>query len=157
MPTVTASPASTASASAGPQWRTVLPRSAVDRHAFRTARRSQTVYHGPVVYAEDPDGRLENASSVLELALLRVFMKPAAHHRQREYRFAVRADGEPDRDRVDLKVSPALLDAMQRPPREPERGVVVPAGERWPIRGPWPPTLTSPRSPTSPASSTRRP
>ena len=29
---------------------------------------------------------------------------------------------------MDLEVSPALLDAMQRPPREPERGVVVPAG-----------------------------
>ena len=37
---------------------------------------------------------------------------------QREYRFAVWADGEPGRDRVDLKVSPALVDAMQRSPRE---------------------------------------
>ncbi|MCY4661157.1 MAG: hypothetical protein OXF93_15325 [Acidobacteria bacterium] len=112
----------------GPQGRTVLLRSAVDRHAFRTAHRGQTVYHGPVAYAEDPDGRLESASSVLELALLRVFLKPAAHRGQREYRFAVWAHGEPGRDRVDLEVSAALLDAMQRPPRETECGVVVPAG-----------------------------
>ena len=112
----------------GPQGRTVLLRSAVDRHAFRTAHRSQTVYHGPVVYADDPDRRLESASSVLELALLRVFVKPAAHRGQREYRFALWADGEPGRDRVDLEVSAALLDAMQRPPREPEGAVVVLAG-----------------------------
>lgn len=59
----------------GPQGRTVLLRSTVDRRAFRTAHRGQTVYHGPVVYAEDPDGRLESASSVLELALLQVFME----------------------------------------------------------------------------------
>ena len=112
----------------GPQGRTVLLRSAVDRHAFRTAHRSQTVYHGPVVYAEDPYRRLESTSSVLELALLRVFMKPAAHRGQREYRFAVWADEEPGRDRVDLKVSAALLDAMRRPRRGSERGVVAPAG-----------------------------
>ena len=112
----------------GPQGRTVLLRSAVDRHAFRAAHRSQTVYHGPVVYADDPDRRLESASSVLELALLRVFVKPAAHCGQREYRFAVWADGELGRDRVDLEVSAALLDAARRPPREPERAVVVPGG-----------------------------
>ena len=112
----------------GPQGRPTLLRSTVSRPAFRTAHRSQTVYHGPVVYADDPYRRLESASSVLELALLRVFMKPTTHRGQREYRFALWADAEPERDRVDLKVSPALLDAMQRPPPEPERGGVVPAG-----------------------------
>ena len=119
----------------GPQGRTVLLRGPVDRHAFRTAHRSQTVYHGPVVYAEDPDGRLESASSVHEHASLCAFVKPAAHRSQREYRLAVWTDGEPGRDRVDLEVSPALLDAMQSPPREPERGVVVPAGvgESWAV------------------------
>lgn len=111
----------------GPQGRTVLLRSAVGDQAFRTAHRVQTVYHGPVVYTDDPDRRLESASSVLELALLRVFMKPAANRGQREYLFAVWADGDPARDWVDLEVSAALLDAMQRPPQEPECGVVVPA------------------------------
>ena len=112
----------------GRQGRTVLLRSAVGGGVLRTAHRSQAVYHGPVVYADDPCRRQESASSVLELALLRVFMKPAAHRGQREYRFAVWTDGEPGRDRVDLTVSGALLDAMQRPPQEPEGGVVVPAG-----------------------------
>ena len=105
----------------------MLLHSAVGDRGLRTAHWSQTVYHGPVVYAEDPCRRLQSASSVLELAL-RVFMKPAEHRGQREYRFAVWADGEPGRDRVDLKVSAAMLDAMQRPPQEPERGVVLPAG-----------------------------
>ena len=45
----------------GPQGRTVLLRSSVGGRELRTAHRSQTVYHGPVVYAEDPDRRLESA------------------------------------------------------------------------------------------------
>ena len=120
----------------GPQGRTVLLRSAVGGRVLRTAHRSQTVYHGPVVYADDPYRRLESASSVLELALLRVFMKPTAHRGQREYRFALWADAQPGSDRADLKVSPALIDAMQRPAHEPERASFVPAsvGEPAPSR-----------------------
>ena len=38
----------------GPQGRTVLLRNTVDGEAFSTAHRSQTVYHGPVVYSDDP-------------------------------------------------------------------------------------------------------
>ena len=106
----------------GPQGRTLMLRSAVDGQVFRTAHRSQTVYHGAVVYADDPYRRLENASSVLEFALLLLFMESAAHRAQREYRFAVWAQEEPGRDRVDLKVSPALLDAMQNSLRIREVG-----------------------------------
>ena len=95
---------------------------------FRTAHRSQTVYHGAVVYADDPYRRLENASSVLEFALLLLFMESAAHRAQREYRFAVWAQEEPGRDRVDLKVSPALLDAMQNSPPAPAGGSRMSAG-----------------------------
>lgn len=73
----------------GPQGRTLMLRSAVDGQVFRTAHRSQTVYHGAVVYADDPYRRLENASSVLEFALLLLFMRSAAHRAQREYPFAV--------------------------------------------------------------------
>ena len=46
----------------GPQGRTVMLRSAVDGEVCRTAHRSQTVYHGPVVYADDPYRRLESAA-----------------------------------------------------------------------------------------------
>ena len=112
----------------GPQGRTLTLRSAVDGQVIRTAHRSQTVYHGAVVYVEDPYRRLESASSVLEFALLLLFMEPAAHRAQREYRFAVWAPDEPVRDRVDLQVSPALLDAMQNPPNAPAGGSFVPAG-----------------------------
>ena len=38
---------------AGPRGQTVLLRSTVDEQVFWTAYRSQTVYHGPVVYADD--------------------------------------------------------------------------------------------------------
>ena len=86
---------------------------------FRTAHWDQTVYHGSVIFAEDPDGRIESASSVLDLALLRVFMEPVVHRGQREYWFTVWTDGEPGRDRLDLEVLPTLLYAMQRPPRKP--------------------------------------
>ena len=112
----------------GPQGRTLMLRSAVDGQVFRTAHRSQTVYHGAVVYADDPYRRLENASSVLEFALLLLFMESAAHRAQREYRFAVWAQEEPGRDRVDLQVSPALLDAVQNPPNVPAGGSFVSAG-----------------------------
>ena len=106
----------------GPQGRTMLLRSTAGGQVFRTAHRSQTLYHGPVVYADDPYRRLESASSALEFALLRIFMKPAAHRGQREYRFAAWTHGESGPDRVDLEVSPALLDAMQRRPIESEGG-----------------------------------
>ena len=110
----------------GPQGPRVLLRSAVGDRVLRTAHGSQMVYHGPVVYADNPYRRLESASSALEVALLHVFMKRPAHRGQREYRFAVWAHGESGPDRVDLEVSPALLDAMQRRLREPERGIGAP-------------------------------
>ena len=99
----------------------------MDGETFSTAHRSQTVYRGPVVYSDDPYPRLERASSDLELLLLLVFLKSAAHRGQREYRFAVWLEEEPAEDRVDLAVSPALLDAMQRPPQESAGSGFVPA------------------------------
>ena len=38
---------------AGPRGRTILLRNTVDGEEFSMAHRSQTVYHGPVVYSED--------------------------------------------------------------------------------------------------------
>ena len=73
----------------GPRGRIVLLRRTVDGEMFSTAHRSQTVYRGPVVYADDLYRRLERASSDLELLLLFVFPKDAAHRAQREYRFVM--------------------------------------------------------------------
>ncbi len=112
----------------GPRGRIVLLRNAVEGRTFCTAHKSQTVYHGPVVYADDPARRLEGASSELELSLLLVFLKDAAHRGRREYRFAVWAEDEPAEDALDLDVSPALLDAMRKPRPEPEGGGFVRPG-----------------------------
>ena len=57
-----------------------------------------------------------------------MFLKPAAYRAQREYRFVVWAEEEPEEDRVDLRISPALLDAMQRPREEPAASGFVSAG-----------------------------
>ncbi len=112
----------------GPQGRTLMLRSAVNGQVFRTAHRSQTVYHGAVVYSDDPYRWLDGASSVLEFDLLLLFLESAAHRARREYRFAVWAQDDSGRDRVDLQVSPALLDAMQNPPRAAAGGIAMSAG-----------------------------
>ena len=113
---------------AGPRGRTVLLRNTVDGRAFCTAHRSQTIYHGPVIYPDDAYRRLERASSDLELLLLLVFMKHPAQRGQREYRFAVWTEAEPAEDWVDLRVSLALLEAMRTERPEPEGRGFVSAG-----------------------------
>ena len=64
---------------AGPRGRIVVLRNAVEGRTFSTAHKSQTVYHGSVAY--------------LEFALLLVFLEETARRAQREYRFAVWAEG----------------------------------------------------------------
>ena len=87
--------AAMAAEQAGARGQTVVLRSTMNEQAFWTVHRSQTVYHGPVVYVDDPVGRLEPASSNVELLLLVVFLKHAAHRAQREYQFVVWAEEEP--------------------------------------------------------------
>ncbi len=113
---------------AGPRGRIVVLRSAVEGRTSSAAHKSQTVYHGPVVYLDDPVRRLEGASSELELSLLLVFLKDAARRAEREYRFAVWAEDEPAEDVLDLAVSPALVDAMRKPRPQPEGSGFVRAG-----------------------------
>ena len=113
---------------AGPRGRIVLLRNTVEGRTFCTAHKSQTVYHGPVAYVDDPVQRLELASSDLELELLLVFLKDAAHRAQREYRFLVWAEVDPAEDVVDLEVSSALDDAMRKLRPEPEGSGYVRSG-----------------------------
>ena len=120
-------PAAMAAEQPRPPANTLLLRSSVDEQVFRTARRSPTVYHGPVVYADDPVRRLEAASSDLELLLLPVFVKQAEYRAQREYR-AVWSEDDPKEDTVDLPISPPLLDAVERPPQDVPAGGFAPAG-----------------------------
>lgn len=106
----------------GPQGPKVVLRHTIGSSTFDTMHRSQEVYHGPVVYEDDPYDRLAHASSDLELQLLRVFMKSPTHRGQREYRFAVWTEEEPDEDWMDLQVSPALIEAVRRPRPEAAGG-----------------------------------
>ena len=119
---------------AGPRGRIVLLRSTVEGRTLCTAHRSQTVYHGPVVYVDDPVRCLESASSELELSLLLVFLKDAAQRAQREYRFLLWAEDEPAEDVLDLAVSPALVDAMRKLRPQPEgSGFVRPGAAEYSV------------------------
>ena len=64
---------------AGPHGRIVVLRNTVNGQTFCTAHKSQTVYHGPVLYLDEQYRRLERASSGLELTLLLVFTKHPVH------------------------------------------------------------------------------
>lgn len=90
---------------------------------------------GPSSTPRTPTASFKSPSSVPELPLLRVCMKPTAHSAQREYRLTLWAHPEPGSNPLDLKVSPPLPGEMQRPRREPERAGLVPAsrGRRWPV------------------------
>lgn len=105
----------------GPRGPRVVLRHASDSGTFDTMHGSQEVFHGPVIYPEDPFERLAHATSDLELQLLLVFMKSPEHRNQREYRFAVWTETEPDEDWMDLQVSTALLEAVRKPRPEPAR------------------------------------
>ena len=95
----------------GPQGRTVENNSRFGEHAMKTTHRQQTVFHGPVLYVEDPYARIKRARSNGELLLLFLFLKHAAHSAEREYRFAVWAEQEPTEAFADLQPSADLLDA----------------------------------------------
>ena len=113
---------------AGPRGRIVLLRNTVEGRTVCTGHKSQTVYHGPVAYLDDPYRRLESASSELELALLLVFVKHPAHRALREYRFLVWAEDEPAEEVLDLDVSSALVAAMSKPRPEAESSGFVRPG-----------------------------
>ena len=85
-----------------------------DRSA-RTRRKSQTVFHGPVVYAEDPYEVVTSAQGDLEKILLPMFLKASGrgHADQREYRFVIWTNEEPRDPYVDLKISSSMIDSMR--------------------------------------------
>ena len=81
----------------------------------RCGRASQTVFHGPVVYAEDPYEVVTSAQSDLEKILLPMFLKASGrgHADQREYRFVIWTNEEPRDPYVDLKISSSMIDSMR--------------------------------------------
>ena len=81
----------------------------------RCKRASQTVFHGPVVYAEDPYEVVTSAQSELEQLLMPMFVKARTHADQREYRFVIWAEEEPLSPCVDLEISLSMIDSMREP------------------------------------------
>ena len=99
-------------------------------HSFSGLEDKQTQYpaqmilHGPVVYVTDLYETLSSVS-VSEAYIRSIFTKQleakqeTSYDDQREYRFWVQANDEPDREIVDLDASPALIDAMSKAHESP--------------------------------------
>lgn len=85
---------------------------------------TQVLFHGPVVYVDDVDAWLHEAQWAAEYFLRAVFTKSTTHRDQREYRFVIWADAEPERDTHLLRASPALIDAMTRHDADPSPPVL---------------------------------
>lgn len=78
-----------------------------------TKHPSQSVFHGPVAYVDDPYSYVEQAANPFETMLRSVFFKHARFRDQREYRFFVWTESEPEALTIDLEVSPEMLAALQ--------------------------------------------
>ena len=78
-----------------------------------TQHKSQTVFHGPVAYVEDPYGYVAESFTPLEHLLKPLFVKRLEYQHQREYRFVVWDEGEPEEGPRLLNASPALLAATR--------------------------------------------
>ena len=77
-----------------------------------THRRNQIIFHGPVIYSDEPfNAFAEELSDVIPM-LLPVFVKGLSHKGQKEYRFVIWADSEPVEKCKDLNVSLAMLGSL---------------------------------------------
>ena len=80
-----------------------------------TIHPSQTVFHGPVAYVDDPYAYLESAANPFEVMLRSAFFKHTRFRDQCEYRFVVWCEDEPDDLTVDLVVSQDMRDTLAIP------------------------------------------
>ena len=78
-----------------------------------TQHDGQTVFHGPVTYVDDPYGYVAESATPLERVLRPLFVKRAGYEHQREYRFVVWDEGEPEEEPKRLNVSPAMLETAE--------------------------------------------
>ena len=98
----------------GPQCKEVDWRGKIGEHNLGPrCLRSQTVFHGPVIYTEDVYRVISSASSDLERMLLPVFAKHARCCNEREYRFFILTKEEPNMDCVNLRVSPEVMATIE--------------------------------------------
>ena len=109
----------------GPQGtETELTHSFDGRIKLRTRHKFQMIYHGPVVYVDDPYEVVFNAPQGIDYMLRTIFVKRTEYSDQREYRFVIWTEQEPTTETVDLDVSPAMLGAMQERRGEYKRHVL---------------------------------
>ncbi|MDE2744702.1 MAG: hypothetical protein OXI41_01780 [Chloroflexota bacterium] len=102
----------------GPRGRSVT---VSDKHGDRqlTAERpSQIVFHGPVIYLPEPyefvfEYQAGHSERGIDDLLVPLFVKRERYTGQREYRFVVWSEAEPEQLRLILPTSPGMLAAMQ--------------------------------------------
>ena len=79
---------------------------------FQTAHSTLKVFHGPVVYVDDPDSYVSGDLGSFEKILRSVFFKRSKYRDQREYRFVIWSEHEPETPTIDLSASPRLLETL---------------------------------------------
>ena len=80
---------------------------------FQTRHTSQTIFHGPVIYAVDPFEWASAANSPMERLLAPLFVKHVRYADQLEYRFVIWAEDEPTERYVDLVASKAMFGSVE--------------------------------------------
>ena len=79
------------------------------RDAPVTYHPSQKVFHGPIVYVDDPYSYVIEATEVTDRMLRAAFVKNKRYSDQREYRFLVWANEEPTETTIQLSATPEML------------------------------------------------
>ena len=87
----------------------------------KTIHPSQSVFHGPVAYVDDPYAYVASAADPFEAMLRSAFFKHTRFRHQREYRFVVWCENEPDDLIVYLAASQDLRDSLTIPDEQPPR------------------------------------
>ena len=97
----------------GPRGKETTLNSTFGNERFESRHRNQLIVHGPVIYTANAFDLAAGATSEVERVFLPVFAKDIQFADQREYRFAIWAEDEPDQEYVDLRVSKAMLGSLQ--------------------------------------------
>ena len=78
----------------------------------KTSHNSQLICHGPVIYVDDIYRLVTQVSSPIQRALLPLFAKDPRFKDQREYRYVIFGDKEPEKPILDLNATTAVLATM---------------------------------------------
>lgn len=101
----------------GPQLGNVRSSVGLDGHdSVRTITRGQLIFHGPVVYVDDPFEAAYEAIREPNGVYLPFFIKSTEFQEQREYRFVIMTEEEPINEDEILNVSPAMAGVTRKLP-----------------------------------------